>query len=147
MKRLTLMRRIAARPSIVFEAITTVDGVLAWWSPEALLPVHAEVDARVGGHYRVRFGTTDGREHEVCGEYLEIVPPRRIVMTYRYAFGGEADEDGRTSRLEFELAPIGDGTELTFTHAELATEVSQKSHEWGWSGALDKIVHTTEART
>lgn len=149
MRRLTLVRRIAARPSIVFEAMTTVEGVAAWWGPEDVPVVSAEIDARVGGAYRIRFRTLDGREHEACGEYLELVAPRRIVMTYRYDFGGEPEEEGRTSRVEIDLAPIAGGTELTFVHAELANEVSEKSHAWGWGGAFDKLGRylDTEERT
>jgi uncharacterized protein YndB with AHSA1/START domain len=48
MKSLTLVRRIAARPAIVFEALTTADGVAAWWGPDDLPVVRAEMDARVG---------------------------------------------------------------------------------------------------
>jgi uncharacterized protein YndB with AHSA1/START domain len=103
------------------------------------------MDARIGGTYRVRFRTLDGREHEACGEFLEVVPPRRIVMSWRWAFGGEPDECGRTSRVEIELRPIGDGTEVTFTHADLGSEASARSHAGGWTGALDKLVRNLES--
>ena len=52
MTSLTLVRRIAARPSIVFEAMTTAEGVAAWFGPDDLPVVRAEMDARVGGTYR-----------------------------------------------------------------------------------------------
>jgi len=136
----TLTRRIAARPSIVFEAMTTADGVAAWWGPDDLPVVRAEVDARVGGSYKVHFRTNDGRDHEASGEFLELVPPRRIVMSWRWSLGGEPDEEGRTSRLEIDLAPTATGTELTLTHAGLASEVSAESHAGGWGGSLDKLV-------
>jgi uncharacterized protein YndB with AHSA1/START domain len=145
MRSLTLVRRIAARPSIVFEAMTTDEGVAAWFGPDDLPVVRAQMDARVGGAYRVHFRTVDGRDHEACGEFLELVPPRRIVMSWSWAFGGEPDERGRTSRVEIELTPIGGGTELTFTHAGLWDEVSAKSHAGGWSGALDKLVRHLES--
>jgi hypothetical protein len=74
MRSLTLVRRIAARPSIVFEAMTTAEGVAAWWGPDAVPVVHAEIDARVGGGYRVHFRTLDGLEHLAYGEYLQLVP-------------------------------------------------------------------------
>ena len=144
MTRLTLVRRIAARPSIVFEAMTTAEGIAAWWGPEDLPVIRAEIDARVGGSYRIRFQTLDGGVHEVHGEYLELVPPRRIVMTWYYESGGELDERGRTSRIEIELAAIASGTELTLTHSGLATDASQNSHTWGWTGALDKLVRHME---
>jgi uncharacterized protein YndB with AHSA1/START domain len=140
MNTITLLRRIKARPSIVFDALTTSEGIAAWWGPDALPVVRAQVDARVGGAYRVRFRTLDGREHEAHGTFLELVPPRRIVMSYQYSLGGEADEHGRISRIEFDLAPFAGGTDLTFTHSGLASETSARSHAGGWGGALDKLV-------
>jgi len=140
MTSLTLVRRIAARPSIVFDAMSTAEGLAAWWGPDELPVIKAEADARVGGVYRVHFRTLDGLEHEAFGEYLEVVRPERLVMSWRYAFGGEPEELDRTSRIEIELRPIAGGTELTFTHADLRNDTSQKSHERGWTGSLDKLV-------
>jgi len=139
MTSFTLVRRIAARPSIVFEALTTAEGVAAWWGPDDL-PVILAVDARVGGAYRVRFRTLDGAEHEACGEYLEVSAPHRLVMSWRYAFGGEPEELGRTSRIEIDVRAIDGGAELTFLHSELANEISRASHAHGWTGSLDKLV-------
>jgi uncharacterized protein YndB with AHSA1/START domain len=144
MTSLTLVRRIAARPSIVFEAMTTSEGVAAWFGPDDLPVVSAQVDARVGGAYRVHFRRFDGVDHEACGEFLELVPPRRIVMSWSWAVGGAPEERGRISRVEIELRPIGDGTELTFTHAGLWNEASEASHTGGWTGALDKLVRYLE---
>jgi len=144
MTRLTLVRVIPARPSIVFEAITTAEGVSEWWGPDDLPVVGAELDARVGGGYRVHFRTVDGREHEVRGEYLEVVPPRRIVMSWRWAFGGEPDEAGRTSQVEIDLAPVAGGTQLTLTHTELWSEVSANGHVQGWAGSLDNLIRYME---
>ncbi len=140
MTSLTLVRRIAARPSIVFDALTTPEGLAAWWGPDDLPVIKAEADARIGGGFRVHFQTLDGREHEAFGEYLEVVRPDRLVMTWRYAFGGEPEENGRTSRIEIELKPVDGGTELTFTHADLRNVASLASHERGWTGSLAKLV-------
>ena len=146
MKSLMLVRRINARPSIVFEVLTRAEEICAWWGPEAVPVVYAESDPRVGGLYRVHFQTLDGRAHEAHGEYLELTPPRRIVMTWRYAFGGEPDEEGRVSRIEIDLIPIPEGTELTFKHSDLASDTSKERHTWGWTGALSKLVSHAETR-
>lgn len=140
MTSLTLVRRIAARPSIVFEALTTAEGIRSWWGPDDLPVIRAEVDARLGGSYRVRFQTHDGQEHEVFGQYLEFDPPRRLVMSWHYAFGGEPEELGRTSRIEIEVTPFEGGSELTFTHTDLRNSASLASHEQGWTGSLAKLV-------
>jgi uncharacterized protein YndB with AHSA1/START domain len=132
---LTLVRRIAARPSIVFDALTTPEGIACWWGPDGGPVLLAETDVRVGGRFRVRFRTLDGIEHESSGEYLEVVRPQRLAMSWRWVGG----EDPGESLVEIELRPIADGTELIFTHSRLHDEETRRSHEQGWTGALDKL--------
>ena len=135
MTSLTLVRRIRARPSIVFDALTTPEGIACWWGPDGGPVLLAETDPRVGGRYRVRFRMLDGSEHESSGEYLEVVRPKGLAMSWRW----EGGEDARESRVEIDLRPIAEGTELTFTHSRLANEETRRSHEEGWNGALDKL--------
>jgi uncharacterized protein YndB with AHSA1/START domain len=144
MTSLTLVRRISARPSIVFDALTTSEGIACWWGPDAGPVLLAESDARVGGRFRVRFRMLDGSEHESRGEYLEVARPRRLAMSWRW----EGGEDHGESRIEIDLRVITEGTELTFTHSRLHDEETRRSHEQGWNGALDKLQkhfsHATE---
>jgi uncharacterized protein YndB with AHSA1/START domain len=135
MTSLTLVRRIAAQPSIVFDALTTPEGIARWWGPDPGPVLVAETDVRVGGRYRVRFRMLDGTEHESSGEYLEVARPERLAMTWRWAGG----EDPGESLVEFDLRAISEGTELTLTHSRLHDEETRRSHEEGWSGALDKL--------
>lgn len=138
MTSVTLVRRIAARPSVVFDLMTTAEGIARWWGPDDGPVLIAESDPRVGGRYRVRFRLLDGTEHESSGEYLEVRKPERVAMTWRWV--GDEDEGG-DSRVEFDLRALDGGfaTELTFTHSRLASEASRISHEGGWNGALDKL--------
>ena len=135
MTSLTLVRRIRARPSIVFDALTTPEGIACWWGPDDGPVLLAETDPRVGGRFRVRFRMLDGSEHESSGEYLEVVRPERLAMSWWWANG----EDPGESRVEIDLRAIPDGTELTFTHSRLHDEETRRSHEEGWNGALDKL--------
>jgi uncharacterized protein YndB with AHSA1/START domain len=137
MTSLTLVRRIRARPQIVFEAVTTAEGIAHWWGPDAGPVLVAESDPRVGGRYRVRFlRMLDSTEYESSGEFLEIVPPERVVMSWRWK--GSAEDPGE-SRVEIILKPVPEGTELTFTHALLHDEETRRSHEDGWTGSLRKL--------
>jgi uncharacterized protein YndB with AHSA1/START domain len=133
---LTLVRRIRARPLIVFDAITTPEGISQWWGPDAGPVLIAEADTRVGGRYRVRFRLLDGSEHESSGSFLELDKPERVVMSWRWTGGVE---DPGESRVEITLRAIPEGTELTFTHSQLHDEESRQSHEQGWMGALSKL--------
>lgn len=136
MTSLTLVRRIRARPAIVFDALTTPEGIALWWGPDNGPVLLAETDLRVGGRYRVRFRMQDGSEHESSGEYLEVVRPTRLTMSWRWTGG---IEDPGESLVEIDLRPIPEGTELTFTHSGLHDEDSRRGHEQGWNGALDKL--------
>jgi uncharacterized protein YndB with AHSA1/START domain len=139
MTSLTLVRRIAARPSIVFDALTMPDGLRSWWGPDDGPVLIAETNICVGGRFRVRFRMLDGTEHESSGEYIEVVQPTRLVMSWRWTEGGEAVEASKESRLEIDIRAISTGTELTLTHDRLQTAASRDSHGWGWNGALDKL--------
>jgi uncharacterized protein YndB with AHSA1/START domain len=133
---LTLVRRIKAPPHIVFDAITTAEGIAHWWGPDAGPVLLAKSDPRVGGCYRLRFRMLPGTEHECSGEFLVIDPPRRVVMSWRWTGGVE---DPGESQVEITLRAIGDGTELTFTHSRLHDESTRRSHEEGWTGSLHKL--------
>lgn len=139
MSEITIVRRIAARPSIVFDALTTPEGMTSWWGPDEGPVLFAAADAKVGGRFQVRFRKLDGSEHECSGEFLEIERQRRIVMSWQWTSGGDPGEQGRVSRLELHLRPIDTGTELTLIHAALHDEESARSHRWGWDGALSKL--------
>ena len=136
MTSLTLVRRIKARPSIVFDALTTPEGIACWWGPDGGPVLVAETDPHVGGRFRVRFRMLDGSEHESSGEYLEVVRPERLSMSWRWTGGVE---DPGESLVEIRLRAIVEGTELTFTHSRLRDEESSRDHEQGWNGALNKL--------
>jgi uncharacterized protein YndB with AHSA1/START domain len=142
MNEAVLVRHIAARPAIVFDALVSEDGIASWWGPDDEPAISAKVDPRVNGAFRVRFRTADGRVHECTGQFLEIDKPSRVVLSWRWAEGGEPDEveADNVSRVEFRLRPIDTGTELTLIHSALTTEVSATSHEGGWGGALEKLL-------
>ena len=146
MTSLTLVRRIRARPQIVFDAVTSADGIAHWWGPDAGPVLVAESDPRVGGRYRVRFlRMLDSTEYESSGEFLEIVPRERVVMSWRWK--GGVPEPGE-SRVEITLKAVPDGTELTFVHSQLPDEETRRSHEEGWAGSLDKLeAHLAAATT
>jgi len=147
MTSLTLVRRIRARPALVFRALTTPEGMAHWWGPDAGPVLVAESDARVGGRFRVRFRMLNGSEHEGSGEYLEVVDSKRLVMTWQWTRGGEPDEREQVSRVVIDLRAIDIGTELTFTHARLQTETSCNMHRWGWGNALDKLERHLSVRS
>lgn len=135
MSRLKLVRQIAARPETVFEAITTEEGLVHWFGPDAGPVLIAEINLRVGGSFRVRFRMLDGSEHECSGKIVALEPPTRLATTWQWL----GSESMGHSRVEYLLRATAQGTELTFTHMQLPDEAAARDHERGWNGALDKL--------
>jgi uncharacterized protein YndB with AHSA1/START domain len=133
MTSLTLVRRIKARPSVLFDLLVTAEGISQWWGPDAGPVLFAKSDPRVGGRYQLRFRRLVGDEFETSGEFLEVTPPERVRMTWQWA------GDTESSLIEMVLRPIPEGTELTFTQSRLPDEATARGHEKGWSGSLDKL--------
>ena len=139
-----MIRRIAADPDTLFDELVTADGIAAWWGPDESPATATIWEPHVGGRFEVQFKTNDGLHHTCAGEFLRIARPEHLVMSWRWVAGGVDDERGRTSRIEFRLRAIDIGTELSFSHADLATEASALSHDGGWAGALDKLTRHYE---
>ena len=133
MTSLTLVRRIKARPEIVFDLVTTAKGIAQWWGPDAGPVLLSESDPCVGGRYRLRFRRLAGDEFETSGEFLEVTPPQRVRMSFQW------EGDREATLIEMTLRAIPEGTELTFTQSRFSDEATARGHEKGWSGSLDKL--------
>lgn len=137
MTSVTLVRLIRARPQVVFDAVTTAEGIAQWWGPDAGPVLVAEADPRIGGRYRVRFlRLLDDIQYECSGEFLEIVRPESVLISWHWKDG--VPEPGE-SRVQFILRAVSGGTELTLVHSQLNHDHARVSHEAGWMGSLDKL--------
>src|SRR5215475_1246601 len=70
---LELRRGLPVPVERVWHAFTDPDALVGWFWP-ARFQTSATVDLRVGGRYRIAGGLAGGLA--VCGEYLELQPPR-----------------------------------------------------------------------
>src|SRR6201996_8749741 len=137
MTSVTLIRHIKARPSIVFEAMTTAEGIAHWWGPDEGPVLFANAEPHVGGSFRVRFRLhRAGSEHECYGKFLDLVPYERFALNWRWEGGVE---DPGESRIDVTLRPLQEGTEVMFTQSKLANDETRRSHEEGWSGSFEKL--------
>ena len=77
---------IAAPPARVFQAISDPAQLPKWWGQSGLYHVvKSTMDVRPGGKWRSDGIGADGKEFYVEGEYLEVVPPRLLVHTWKVA--------------------------------------------------------------
>lgn len=131
---LTLQRRFNATPAKVFRAWTEPAQFVTWMRPGDAHVASAEMDVRVGGRYSIVYRKPDGKELEVNGEYLEVVPERKLVFTWIWRYS--PDHETRVTLL---FEPDGDGTWLTLTHERLEGEAQCEDHRRGWSDGLDSL--------
>jgi uncharacterized protein YndB with AHSA1/START domain len=131
---LTLKRRLAAPPELVYSAWTEPARIVRWFGPDSGPVARAETDVRVGGRYVVVFHTEDGEEHHVSGVYREVVANERISFTWAWRSTPE-----RESLVTISIKADGDGSLLTLHHEQFFDEAARDRHQFGWTGSLDKL--------
>jgi uncharacterized protein YndB with AHSA1/START domain len=96
---LVVSRTIDGRPDVVFEAWTDAELFQQWWVPKSsgVKLLACEVDARVGGGYRLTFDNGTAEPMAFFGRYLEVTPPSRLVWTNE-----EGDDDTVVTTVTFE---------------------------------------------
>jgi uncharacterized protein YndB with AHSA1/START domain len=78
-----VMERIFDAPrDLVWQVITDPDRINNWWGPHGYTTTVEEMDVRPGGRWRFIQHTTGGEDVPFKGEYLEVVPPERMVQTF-----------------------------------------------------------------
>ncbi len=82
------------------------------------------------------------------GENLEIDPPRRLVQSMRALWGEDVKSEG-TSRVTWEIEPVGDSCRLIVTHDELREGANEQLYG-GWPmilSGLKTLLETGELLT
>ena len=124
---------IAATPETVFALLTDPVEYVKWKGRAA------QLEPRAGGAFHVSF-----KDAAVRGEYVEVIPNRRVVFTWGWDAPGAAVGPGG-SIVEIELEPRGSGTRLHLVHRGLpAAEVA--SHTAGWDYFLPRLTSIAEGR-
>lgn len=122
-----ITRWIEAPPDIVFAYLTDSARFVQW------MGVGAELDPRPGGRYRIE---VDG-QHIAVGEYRQVEPPRRLVMSWGWE-GHPTVPPGSTT-VEITLTPDRGGTVLRLRHLDLPNEGERRLHTDGWTAYISKL--------
>ncbi len=133
---LVIRRVYAASPAQVYEAWT--DPQLAqFMCPQGMTVADVAMDVRVGGAYRIDMRTAENEAYVAYGTYREVVPGRRLSMTWRWQEASPAEEHETLLTVEFNPHPSG--SELILTHERLSSDESRANHAHGWTSMLDKL--------
>lgn len=139
MVTLVVRKTIRASAERLYTAWTDPAQLKLWWGPRGVECIDAQVDLRIGGHYRIGNRLPDGNVLWITGEFVSIEPPRKLVYTWRL----EAQRD-TVERVTVQFAPQGDGTEVIVTHELISDEALRDRHQQGWIGCLEGLARYLE---
>jgi uncharacterized protein YndB with AHSA1/START domain len=131
---LEVRRTIKATPERLFAAWTDPAQLMAWWGPQGVDCIGAEVDLRTGGRYRIGNQMPDGSRIWIVGTFEIIDRPR--LLTYSWLLEGTPSAVERVT-VRFEQAD--GGTEVIVTHEKIPDERLRSQHVYGWAGCLDGL--------
>src|SRR5579862_5153803 len=106
-----LHRVLRAPADRVYRAFIDPEAMAKWLPPHGFTGKVHSMDARVGGRYRMSFTNfSTGSSHAFGGEFLELVPGKRIRHTDVFDGGPPG-----TMTVTVELRKVMVGTELNVT--------------------------------
>src|SRR5262245_19471008 len=98
-REVVVTRTINGPPRIVFDAFTRADLLKRWWVPKSMgmTLLSCELDASVGGKYRLVFETDGPEPFAFFGTYVEVKPYSRLAWS-----NDEGGEGGSVTTVTFE---------------------------------------------
>jgi uncharacterized protein YndB with AHSA1/START domain len=119
---------IDAEPELVYRFLTE-PGLMRRW-----MGVEIELEPRAGGIYRV---SPDGLQ-VARGEYVEVVPNRKVAFTWGYESEIMGIPAGSTL-VEITLEARTPGTLVRLVHHHLPSDEAKDAHDEGWRHYLARL--------
>jgi len=94
-REVVIARVYEAPRELVFRMWTEREHLTRWFGPRGFSCQTFEMEARVGGRWRFEMRAPDGTVYSNRIEYLEIVPPERLVFDH----GSDQDDDANRFRV------------------------------------------------
>lgn len=136
-----LHRVLRAPAERVYRAFLDPDAMAKIMPPHGFTGRVHELDARVGGRYRMSFTNFgNGQSHTFGGEYLELVPNQRIVNTDRFDDPNLPGE----MRTTVTLRPVSCGTEVSITQEGIPGAIPVEMCYLGWQETLLQLAQLVE---
>ena len=138
--RIERVMELAHPPSAVWAALTTAEGLAAWFGNEA------GIDLRPGGTAWMKW-TEEGVTADMRVERVE----EPSVFGFTWHIHGLPEDDPRRTYVEFTLEPVGAGTRLTVVEsgfAQLPDDAYDKAHganTEGWAHEIGELVEYLNA--
>jgi uncharacterized protein YndB with AHSA1/START domain len=133
----------------LFAAFTNAEALKIWWWPKGLHSDHIDYEFKQGGRYFINMKGYDEGGGGMTGEFLEIVPDKKIVMTDFFSdkngnpiSAAEAKQKGNWPEviyITFEFEALGENQSRFKLSQEGIPNVLQKDCMQGWNESFDKL--------
>jgi uncharacterized protein YndB with AHSA1/START domain len=136
-----LHRVLKAPPDRVYRAFLDPDAMTKWLPPHGFTGKMHQMDARVGGGYRMsftNFGT--GSSHAFGGTYVELTPHERIRYTDRF------DDPSLPGEMQVAISfrRVACGTELSIVQEGIPSVIPVELCYLGWQESLSLLAQLVE---
>jgi uncharacterized protein YndB with AHSA1/START domain len=137
-----LHRVLRAAPERVYRAFLDPEALVKWLPPNGFVGAVQQLDARVGGGYRMSFRNfTTGAVHSFGGEYLEL------VLNERIRYNGRFDDPNLPGEMETTvvLRKVFCGTEVSVVQDGIPEVIPVEGCYLGWQESLALLTLLVEA--
>ena len=136
-----LHRVLKTKPERLYRAFLDPDAMVKWLPPHGFTGKVHQIDARVGGTYKMSFKNfTTGSSHSFGGEYLELVPNQRIRHTDKF---DDPNLPG-TMTTTIEIKRVIVGAELHITQEGVPDVIPAEACYLGWGESLALLAQLVE---
>lgn len=142
MSTIQLHRVLRAPPEKVYRAFLDADAVAKWLPPDGFTCKVQQIDARVGGGFRMSFTNfSTGNSHSFGGKYLELRPGELIRYTDVF------DDPGLPGEMQttVTLTAVSCGTELRVVQEGIPAAIPAEACYLGWQESLTLLARLVEA--
>lgn len=131
-----LHRVLRAAPERVYRAFLDPEAMAKWLPPNGFTGKVQQIDARVGGSYKMSFTNfSTGESQAFGGEYVELVENERLVYTDRFDDPNLPGE----MRTTVTLVTVSCGTELTVVQEGIPEAIPTEACYLGWQESLNLL--------
>jgi uncharacterized protein YndB with AHSA1/START domain len=136
-----LHRVIAAPAERVYRAFLDAAAMAKWLPPHGFTCTVHEMNARVGGTYRMSFTNfTTGNGHSFGGKYDELKQNERIRYTDKFEDPNMPGE----MHVSITLRPVSCGTNLEIVQEGLPEVIPVEQCYLGWQQSLNQLTELVE---
>jgi uncharacterized protein YndB with AHSA1/START domain len=138
-----LHRVLRAPAERIYRAFLDPDALSKWLPPNGFTGKVHEMDAKVGGAYRMSFtNLSSGHSHSFGGTYLELVAHERLRYTGKFDDANLPGEMQTTITLKKVLC----GTEFTAVQEGIPEMIPTEMCYLGWQESLTLLAMLVEAQ-